>query len=198
MDEKVEVKEDDCPWPIESVDDNSFVYRQIPAFKRIGKRPRQYPGEGHFELRADEDSLSFNWEKHIELNQNFKLIGLSYNKEGKYLDYTGYKVFKYSVNHLKQLSKFEAINHSPKFEGAPSAVGSPNNKAHVSLHCGTFDNGTRVSLSDYCIDNFDDSHCAFDVKTLVGEIEDLRIRANDTPYHKDWIFEEVTIFTKQG
>lgn len=188
MDEGIEVVEDQCPWESEEIQDNQLLYRQIPVMLRKGNRPRMYPGEGCFELRENEDSLSFNLKDKIEPSQNYILIGLSSNGKGGLNDYTAYKIFQFSVSFLFSLPKFEAILHTPVYGGNPSPVGSPNNPAHVSLLCGNFDEGTRVLMSDYCLDEFDNSEIEFKVATLRNEIEELRNRANDTEYHKEWDF----------
>lgn len=190
MDETVEVKMPACPWPVEQIEGESFLYRQIPVHARVTSRGKKFPGEGHFELRDGEESLSFNWNKHIDVPKNYILLGLTFNINDLYLEYTGYKIFKYPVSFLKALPKFISLDHTPNYYGSPSPNGKPNNRAHSSLDCGIFDDGTRVALSDYCIENIEESECNFKIKAIKGEIEELRARANDTPYHKEWDFAE--------
>ncbi|RZJ86437.1 MAG: hypothetical protein EOO20_18300 [Chryseobacterium sp.] len=189
MDEGVEIVDGTCPWESEEIQNDQFVYRQIPVMKRQGTRPRMYPNEGCFELRGNEESLSFNLQDKITPHQNYILIGLSDNGNGGLNDYTAYKIFKFPVNFLVGLPKYEAILHTPVYEGSPSPVGKPNNPSHVSLLCGNFDDGTRVLMSDYCLEDFDNAAIEFKVGLLKKEIDELRARANDTPYHKEWVFE---------
>lgn len=188
MDEGTEVIVDSCPWESEEIETTQSVYRQIPVILRKGNRPRMYPGEGCFELRENEDSLSFNLKDKITPKQNFILIGLSDNGKGGLNDYTAYKIFQFSVEFLKDLPKYEAILHTPVYDGSPSPVGTPNNPAHVSLFCGNFEDSTRALMSDYCLEDFDNKAIEFKVGTLKVEIDELRARANDTEYHKKWDF----------
>lgn len=191
MDEESQIiKENDLPWEIEQIPDDQILYRQIIASKRKGNRPKKYPPESHFSLRDDEDSLSFNWDKYIDVIKNFKLIGITFSAKGDFLQYDGFVIYKYEVRFLKAIDKFNKLLHTPNFFGAPSPVGQPNNKSHVSLYYDVDDIGVRTQLSDYCQDNIDYCRCEFDVSSLKEEINQLRLRNNHTPYHNLWEFED--------
>lgn len=179
------------PWPsIEITDDGSNLIRFIAASKRVTSRTHKIPGTEHFTLRKDlgEDSLSFNCEAIADVEMSFSLIGLTFGENGKFIDYTGYVFFRYAVKFLLSLPKFERIMYSPTYHGNPSPLGTPNNKSHTSLYCGDFDIGTRSLLSLYCQDN-EETYLKFKVGTIRDQIEALKLRENDTPFHKDWIFE---------
>ncbi|RYE12450.1 MAG: hypothetical protein EOP34_10805 [Rickettsiales bacterium] len=188
MDEGVEI-DSTLPWDIENIDENQVVYRQIPASKRTGNRPKKYPAEGNFALKDNEDSLSFNWERYIDIPKNFSLLSITANSKGTLIDYTGFVIFKYPVSFLKSMEKFQDIKHSPLYIDCPSPVGKPNNKSHVSLYYDENDQGVRAQLSDYCLDNFEFSNCDFPISSIKHEIEELRNRNNDTPYHNLWEFD---------
>ncbi len=186
MDEGAQVIKENCPWEIVEITEEDFVYRQIPVQKRIVNRNRKYPSESCFILRDFEDSLSFNLERYINVDKNYKLIGITYSN-GSWLNYTSFKIIKFPVIFLRSLSKFSNINHSPVNNGQPSDVGHPNNKSHTSLYCEAFDEGVRVELSDYCLES--NNECEFDVKLIREEIEALRGRGNETPFHNLWDFD---------
>jgi len=187
MDEGVKEINNNYPWNPEVINEEDFVYRQVPVQQRISNRGKKYPSESHFILRESEDSLSFNWAKYIDVQKNFQLIGISYFRD-KFLDYTAFKIFRFPVNFLKSLSKFKRVEYSPVFNGLPSPIGQPNIKSHTSLHCDAFDDAIRAELSDFCLDNYEQSYCEFDVKLVRAEIEELRARGNDTPFHMLWDF----------
>jgi hypothetical protein len=181
------------PWDLEKINDpNSYLFRLIPASKRVGKRPRMYPSEACFILRdyMNEDSLSFNWDKYANSETNFILRGISYSESGGWIDCSSNVLFKFKIGFISSLKKFEKFEHSPDWLGNPSPTGKPNNRSHISLFCGTFDDGTRAELSDYSINNFDETHCPINLKDVREEIDRLRECANDTPFHKDWDFTE--------
>jgi len=181
----------DSPWNSEQIPQESNLLRQIPAFKRDTEtaRPHKFPGPDHFALREDleEDSLSFNWETYASIEKSYTLIALTIGSNGKHIDYTGYVFYRYPVEFIIGLPKFEKLIHDPKFYGNPSKVGQPNNKSHALLYCGNFDVSTRALLSLYCQEETG-SLLAFKVKTIRDDIEDLKTRAPDIPYHKDWVF----------
>ena len=180
MDEKFEVN--NIPWPIEEIPSEDFVTRQALPMERTGKRPRKFPKESHFKLRPGEDGLSVNWVKYLDTKSNFILLGLTHNRNGDYLDYSGFKIFKYSVKFLRSLDGVADVEHKPIYNGNPAPVGKPNNRAHAIVIYPD-DEEIRMNLSDYCRENFDHSFCEFDISSLDQEINNLRERLNDTPYH---------------
>jgi len=187
MDEKAEVATPNCPWEIQTITDDDFAFRQVPVNLRETHRTRKIPTESSFALRPNEDSLSFNLKAIIiDVSKNFKLMSITHTSSGKFVEVTAFKIFEFQINFLKTIGKFEAITHTPQFHGAPSPIGKPNNKSHLSLFCGEFNEGSRVQLKEYCMEN--DCECQFDINSIREEIAELRARSNDTPYHNYWEF----------
>ena len=175
------------PWlPPEPIPDDSFLFRLVPVRQtdKIGKT--RFPKESHFVLREGEEGLSINWDKYIDHAGTLILQGLrfSYGTEN-YIDPTAYLVYKLSAKFLKENKSEKNLKHDPEYHGNPSPIGKPNNRSH-SLFCYTNDDlALRVILSDYCQGN--DSRCYLkNFKEINAELEGLKQRLNDTPYHKDW------------
>lgn len=188
MDEETQKINIDSPWEIQALNDDDIVFRQIPVSQRETHRNKKVPSESQFALKPYEKELSFNWNGIIDVPKNFKLIGITHSKKGAFLDATSFKIFKFPIRFLKTLDKFEKIIHTPVFDTAPSPVGKPNNKSHSSLYCGDFNEGTRLQLQEYCINN--DCECIFDITSIREEIIELIARNNDTPYHNYWEFND--------
>lgn len=189
MDDGIEVIKSDCPWQHEDILDDQYLLRRIAANKRESGRNHKFPGASHFALREEigEKSLSFNWNKYANEKESYTLVGLTHDRNGNFIDYSVYVFFTYPVDFIKSIPRFERIEHSPEWYGNPSEVGRPNNKSHASLFCGDFNIATRSVLSLYCQNN-EKSYLKFKLKTIRDEIEDLKARHNNTPYHKDWKF----------
>jgi len=188
MDEGIEAVNEVSPWEIQPITNDDIVFRQVPVSQRETFREKKIPLESHFALRPGEDELSFNLDGIIDVPKNFKLIGITHSRKGAFLDCATFKIFKFPVVFLKTLGKFEKIIHTPKFDGAPSPLGRPNNKSHSSLYCGEFNDGTRAQLRDYC--KYNDCECPIDINSIKQEIAELIERHTDTPYHNYWEFDD--------
>jgi hypothetical protein len=180
----------ECPWQKEEINSTESLLRHIPPLATIKEGSRRYPGPDHFSLREDigETYISFNWEKYADVNCCHILIGISYGTNGEFRKPDGVIHFKYPVEFLKSVPKFEKIEHIPIWIGNPSPIGMPNNKAHVGLFCTIFDIGTRSILSEFCHQNHN-SKMKADFNIIREAIEGLKARGNETPYHRDWIFD---------
>jgi hypothetical protein len=171
-------------WAKEIIGNEDFVYRQCHFSEVIKKSGLRFPNEAHF--KPDEDGLSVNWNRKIDLPQNYILIGISRKVNGQFKNHTDFRIFQYPVRMLKSIEGIEAVEHDPQFHGNPSPVGKPNNPAH-SLVKYEDEEHIRMNLSDYSRDNNNEALCVFNVNSLNVVIEDLRSRLNDTPFHRDWI-----------
>ncbi|MBB2148823.1 hypothetical protein [Pedobacter gandavensis] len=190
MDESIGVNKRG-PWEVEEITDDCTLYRQVHVIQTSGK-PRRSPNESHFGLRPDEIYLSFNWQKHIDLDKNFKLIGISLSKKLDWLNIAEFHIFKYPVQFLRGLPQVKIVTHDPVYDEAniPSPIGFPNNRAHSAVYCIENDLKFRTLMVDYCKEKYDEAKCEFNKDSIKDEIEDLRKRANDIPFHKDWNFSE--------
>lgn len=176
-----------CPWPTEEIDDEFPLLRHIASDKRQTKNDRKFPGADHFAIRKDlgENSLSFNWGKYADIKISYSLIGITIGNNGKFISPGSYVFYKYPKDILKSLPKFEKIIHSPDWNGNPSPIGKPNNKSHALLFCGDFNASTRAVLSLYCQEN-ESAKLTYKLAAVLKEIEELKKRGNNTPFHKDW------------
>ncbi len=181
---------DECPWPVEEFSLEETLLRRILAFNRETKRDHKFPGPDHFALREDqgETSLSFNWEKYADAETCYIVLGLTKGHDGSFIDPSGYVFFRYPIEEIVFLPKFESLEHDPSWNGNPSPEGLPNDRSHTLLYCGNFDNGTRALLSLYCQEKLD-SQVKVKFKMVREEIAQLRLRINQTPFHSDWNFE---------
>ena len=184
MDEEVENLSQ--KWEPQDISDIDNVFRQVP---KSHLDENLIPKDSTFALREHikEQSLSVNLCSLITAENNFKLIGIQQKRSGDWLNPEKFLLYKFPVEFLKTLINFEAVTHTPSFKGAPSPVGRPNNKAHTSLSCGQFDDRTRMQMRDYCESS--SNPVQFEVLDIIEEINELRARANDTPFHYYWNFD---------
>lgn len=192
MDEVAQINDLPASWSIESFTDDCLLFRSCHYSQRekVSKK-RRHPSEACFSLRNNEEALSFNWSKYAEANRGFIVLGLRYGVNGEFLHYKDYTFFKLPYIFLKELEGIAKIVHSPDFNGNPSNVGIPNNKSHSLLFYEDDDLQTRMNLTDYCNNNYDDCKCEVEFQIIDSEIENLRERLNDTEYHKLWEFENI-------
>ncbi|UOB19372.1 hypothetical protein [Abyssalbus ytuae] len=170
----------------ELIPDEDFVFRQVTPRDREGPngKRRRFPNETHFQLRKNEEGLSVNWSKYIDVEKNYILIALTKNQEkGTFQNHTAYKIFKYPVSFLRSIEKIEDVIHTPKFNGDPAPIGKPNNQSHSDV---VYENDVEifVKLMDFCEDEYDSAYCNFEVNSINDKIEELKALLNDTPYHR--------------
>lgn len=171
-------------YPIEIIPNESYVYRQTTPRERSGTKRRKFPNESHFELKPDELGLSVNWDKYIDVENNFLLISLTKSpNSGKFLPYADFRIFKYPVELFRSIPKIQDVIHDPVYNGDPSDEGKPNNRAHSEVRYEN-DIEIQVKLSDYCDKNYDNSYCDFDLTSIEDKVLELRNMLNDTPFHK--------------
>lgn len=187
MDGEFEINREQSPWPSIEISSEDYIFRQASVSNTI-KRKRRVPSEACFILRPDEKDLSFNIERFIDAYKNYLLIGITHSAKGP-LQVDTFRVFKLPVSLVKSLQAFKTIRYSPNFYGAPSPIGKPNNKSHVSLQCSNYDVGFRTEMAEYCQNNSDKSCFEFDLKEIKKDVEQLRLRGNETPFHNNWEFE---------
>lgn len=170
-------------WAKESIPDGDHVYRHCHHMDVIKQKPLRFPNEAHF--KPDPDGLSVNWDEKITIRQIFILIGLSHNRNDRFIDQKQFHIFRFPVSFLRSVSGIESIEHDPVFHGIPSPIGKPNNPAHALVKY-LDDEEIRLVLSDYARENNAESYCPFEVNSLNTEIEALRSRVPDVPYNRDW------------
>jgi hypothetical protein len=188
MDEEPELI-NNCPWQLDKVTDECVIFRQTTPRQRSGK-PRRFPNESNFALREGEDYLSFNWERYITVDKNYKLIGITHNRNGEFLDISHFTIFKYPAKEVMKI-RGVSIEHIPVYhDETPSPVGHPNNPAHLGVLVGESDLAFRTEMTDYCASNSASIQTICDKAATIQEIQEIRRRANETPYHKDWVFED--------
>ncbi len=188
MDEGVEVV---SPWQQEPITDNCIFFRHVPIMHTSkNDKKRRFPNESHFSLHPEDDGLSFNWSEYADQNKGLIVLGLTKGKKGDFINIKNYLEFKIPVSVLKKTSENVKLSHDPLFNGNPSDVGKPNNKSHALFTYDPDDVEIRVQLSHYC-NSTDDSFCVVNHDELSESIARLQERANDTPYHKLWEFNEV-------
>ena len=177
----------ECPWPLEDVSDDCILYRQVHSSQRVDKK-RKFPKPSHFAFRANEDYLSFNWERHIDVQKNYDVIGITSNGNGGYLDIKQFTIFSFRVSELRKMSDVKAVKHIPVWDESnqPSLTGRPNNKSHAGLYCNENNLAFRDEMSEFCEDM--KNLISFDRDKYLTEISKLIARGNDTPYHKEWEF----------
>lgn len=188
MDETVRKIVDENPWlPPEPIPDESYVYRLVPVrhTDKIGKT--RFPKESHFTLREGEDGLSLNWDKYVDHTKTLILQGLRFSHgTEEYIKPGSYLVYKLPAKFLRKVKNEKSLKHDPEYYGDPSPLGKPNNPSH-SLFCYTNDDlRLRVLLSDYCCS--EGSRCSLNFKEITDELDALKKRLNETPYHKNWEF----------
>ena len=184
MDEGLELTLND-PWAVEFIPNENFVYRQsIPRdWIREEGTKRRWPNEASFVLKENELGLSVNWDKYISIKDNFLIIGLTQNTPGRFINPTAFKIFKFPVAFLRSIEEIKDVIHNPSYHGNPSPIGQPNNRAHSLVEYSDDDGFVRMNLSDYCNSNYIDCYCEFDVNSINEELEELRNRLNETPFH---------------
>ena len=188
MDGKPKIdNEDFCPWPEIKISNQDYIFRQALVSKTNGKREYRSPKEACFDLRPGEDYLSFNIDRFITSRQNYLLLGITKNTKGDFLEIDTFRVFKIPISFVKSLKEFKSVEHSPNYYGAPSPIGKPNNKSHTSL-CSNYDVGFRTEMAEYCQKNITECYYNHDLLEIRGEIDQLRIRGNETPFHYNWEF----------
>lgn len=159
------------------------VYRQthLSQMDKNGAPNKKFPKASHFS--PDPDGLSVHWDRHIQPQGVFHIIGLSYRVgKSEYKNPRDFRLFHFPVGWLRQLEGLVDVVHSPVFHGNPAPVGSPNNYAHASLIYPD-DEEIRLKLSNYCQKNFENCHCQVDFDLLDIELSELRARQNMTSYH---------------
>ena len=165
--------------------ETDLVYRQIPLnhlVKSASDKKKRFPNEAHFAPHAD--GLSVHWNAYCTVESIFKLIGISH-KYGS-LDFKNpreYRLFSIPVIFLRSLDNVK-VEHSPVFNGNPAPIGTPNNYAHASVIYGIEEVEIRIKLRDYCSENYNISHSPIDFALLDPEIDELRSRLDNTPYHR--------------
>jgi len=178
LDEKFDL----MSFEIEEIPSQDFVYRSAAPRQRnkIGKR--RFPNERCFELRKNEKGLSCNWEKYMNIEENYLYLALS-QSNNKFLDYKAFRLFKLPVDLMRNHDLIEAVIHTPVFEGNPAPVGKPNNQAHCEA---LYPNDEEIwlYLSDYCKNNLDASECQFDLRSIDSKVNELRDKLDDTPFHR--------------
>lgn len=159
----------------------SFVLRQ--ANKTILDKEGRYPKAKHF--IPDEDGLSVHWDNFITVEEVFHIIGLSYKfAKEEFKDPCQFHIFKFPVHFLLLIEGIAQVIHSPVFNGNPAPVGMPNNYAHSSI-CYGQDEEIRLKLSAYCNEEHEVAYCKVqDFELLEKEVEALRLRLNETKYHR--------------
>lgn len=185
MDEGSEVNQSN-PWLVEIIPNENFVYRQsIPRdwIKEEGTK-RRWPNEASFSLRKNETGLSVNWDKYISVKDNYVIIGLTQSTAGKYLNHTSFRIFKFPVEFLRSIEEISDVIHDPLFNGNPSPVGQPNNRAHSLIEYSDNDGFARMNLSDYSNNNYDQCFCEFNVNSINQELEELKGRLDNTAFHR--------------
>lgn len=167
------------------VPDSDSVFRQCFKLnlKPIpGSDSRRFPSDSHF--IPDTDGLSVNWDAYCTIDSVYHIIGLTFkHKKETFKNPKDFGLFKIPVAFVRAIENVIDVKHSPVYNGNPASVGNPNNYAHASLIYPD-DEEIRLKLSDFCKENHDGSYCEGDFSLLEPEIEDLRKRLNDTPYHR--------------
>lgn len=190
MDEKLE--EIGKLWPTENVNDDDNLLRLVHIAKTckvaLESGKRRIPNEASFALRPGEEGLSMNWSKYCCEKKSLHIKGITYSNRGtEFIDISQNLVFKFPIYFLKD---YGDVRHTPIWISNPSPVGEPNNKSHCELFPHN-DLKMRTNLSDYCRNEYHNSICEIEMKVIQEEINELRKRLNDTPYHKDWNFDEM-------
>ncbi|WP_099369610.1 hypothetical protein [Sphingobacterium sp. 1.A.5] len=190
MDEKPQ--EVACLWPTENIDDEDNLLRLVPIAKTckiaLDSVKRRIPNEASFALRPGEEGLSMNWSKYCCEKKSLHIKGITYSTSGTgFIEISQNLIFKFPVYFLKD---YGDVKHTPIGKSNPSPIGEPNNKSHSELFPHN-ELKMRVNLSDYCRKEYHYSFCKVDMKLIQEEVNELRNRLNDTPYHKDWNFDEM-------
>ena len=174
-----EISHLDHNWEVKIIPNEDFVLRQVHILRTKDINGKKIPTEAAFSLRSsDLEGLSVNWERYITIKENYILLGLTFNSNKKFVDYTLFKIFKIQVQFIRSLENIEDVVHSPVFHGSLPPIGRPNNYAH-SLIQGEIDEEVRMGLADYCMNNYEDSYCKYQVATLNTEINSLRQRLDE-------------------
>lgn len=162
-------------WEIEIIPNDDFVYRQV-HHQATAPKGKRVPSEAAFILGKGEQGLSVNWDKYMNVKDNYILIGSSYTKKNDFIDYTAFLIFRLKVEFIRSMNVIKDVLHDPVFSDHPPK-GKPNNQAHsLILYDEDDSEEVRMNLADYCTMNFDNSYCKFDVRSIKNEIDDLRRR----------------------
>lgn len=145
---------------------------------------RRIPAPSHFALRAGETGLSVNWHQRVDTATHYSLIGLQHNQNGTFLDPHSFRLFVLPIDMLRQLDGIAEVRHDPICHGDPAPVGHPNNPGHAEVIYVDQENNldTRLILSEYCR-KYPETYKPFPGPDLDRQIQTLRVRNNDTPFH---------------
>ncbi|MEX0966750.1 MAG: hypothetical protein WD077_05895 [Bacteroidia bacterium] len=179
MDEESGLEEN--PFEVKEIHEEHNVFRQVHFSDLVGPKKKRFPSEAHF--APDPDGLSVYWGQMINAMGVLITIGLSFKKDDTFKNPTEFKVLEFTVSYLRSIEGVLDLIHTPQFNGNPAAVGSPNIPSHASVRYGIEDLEVRVNLSDYCRENREEVFCSINANSVLEEVEQLRLRLNDTPYH---------------
>jgi hypothetical protein len=183
MDEKT--KNLNPKFQSKEISDDDYLIRQV-SVSLLDEN--NFPKEACFMLNVQikECELSFNLKSLIDAEANYKLIGIQQNKKQNWKNPEMFSLFEFPVEFLKTLINYEKIKHTPSYKGAPAPVGKPNNIAHSSLFCGEFTDRTRSQMRGYC--EVSNNKLKADMVAVMKEVNELRARGNNTPFHYYWDF----------
>ena len=176
------VAEFKAPLPIANED---AVFRQAHT-SQLGvmkeDKNKRFPKPSHF--KPDPDGLSVHWDRFIDVEGVFTIIGLSYRTgTTEYKDPKMFCVFSFPVGFVRAVEGVEDVIHTPFFNGDPASVGCPNNYSHSSILYPD-DEEIRLKLSDYCRSNYEGCICTANFEMLEKAIAELRERLDETPFHR--------------
>lgn len=181
MDEKPGLAEERNPFPIQDIQDNNSIYRQVPVIETEKREGRRFPIESHFMPNPD---LSVYLAELIEVKDVFLTIGLSFKTNTtEYKKPDTFLLYQIPVEFIQSLEGVSDIKHSPVYNGNPASVGHPNIPSHASVYYSPEDNDVRVNLSDYCRTE-QDARVNFKISSINDELEELRQRLNNTRFHR--------------
>lgn len=190
MDERIK-EIDNCPWNRdEIIPSEAILYRYVHFGQASKEEGRRFPNDSHFILKPGHVGLSFNWDKYCDLPKNFILKGLTFKENSdQYFNHADYLIFQIPAAVMMKIPNIDGIKFDPIFQGNPSQRGQPNNKSHAQLYFDEDNLGVRTILSSFCKDS-SEALCKLKPKTVNDELEALRQMGNETPYHKDWDFDQ--------
>jgi len=167
-------------WEIEEIPDGDSLYRHV-HFSKYDKTDK-FPLPDAF--IPDPDGLSLYWEKYVpHVKEVYYLIGLSFTAKSKFKDHTGFLIFKIPKNNFIIIDGVQSVSHDPLQYAMPK-VGRPNNRSHSLAIYDDSNLQVRQILSAYCRGNYKTCFCKFDLNSINKELNELRDRLENTPYHK--------------
>lgn len=177
-----------CQEPVQHIPDKDHVVRQCPVMHTQKREGRRFPSPACFTLREDEKGLSVNWMEPLGIDRHFILLGLHYNSKSNYLNPADFILFKFNVGTLRKVDGVREVCHDPVHHGVPAPIGMPNNPWHAEILIADTDNylDVRDWLSQYCLDNPEDTSIRYPGGDLEEEVQGLRERNNETAYHGNW------------